>query len=113
VHVGGAGVLADLGAQAPEQPAHLRRVGIAHGVGQAGLVGAGFDALRGQADHVVFRHLALQGAAEGGRQAGFEPTCGAIVAAQRGDGAHFLDHLLARLAHVGERMRLAGRHRHR
>src|SRR5437868_567709 len=72
VHVGRAGLVADLGAQALEEAAHLGRVRIAHGVGQARLVGAGRDALRGQPDHVVLGHLALQRAAEGGRDAGFE-----------------------------------------
>ncbi len=113
MHVGGAGLVAELGAQAPEEAAHLRRIGVADGVGQARFVGAGGRALRGQPDHFVFRHLALQRAAEGGRDAGLELHLRRDLAAQLGDGAHLLDHLLARLAHIGQRVRGAGRHRHR
>ena len=38
-------------------------------------------------------------------------TPGAISSRRRDDGAHLLDHVLAGLAHVGQRVRGAGRHR--
>jgi hypothetical protein len=69
--------------------------------------------LCGEPDDVVGRHFALQRAAERGRDPDLDTDSGRTRMAQFDDGTHFVDHLLARPAYVGERMRCASRYRDR
>ena len=68
-------------------------------------------ACAGHPDHVLVADLALDRAAEGSRDAGLDLHAGRDLVTQAGDGAYLLDHLLARLAHVGHHVRCAGRDR--
>ena len=105
-------LVAQRGTQTPEQATHLGRVGIPHGVGQAHFIGPGLCTLRGQPEHVVFGHLALQRAAECGGHAHLQQHMGRGVAPQVGNGAQLGHHFFTGLAHIGQRMGCAGRHRH-
>ncbi|MCY1365999.1 hypothetical protein D9M69_528750 [compost metagenome] len=110
MHVGRPGAPAQLGAQPREQAAHLGRVRHAGGVGQADLVHASLRAGHRQTDHLVFVHRTLQRAAECGGQPHLHRHAGRTLAPQREHLAQLAQHLFARLAHIGQRMRLAGRH---
>ena len=69
VQMRAAGLVAELGAQAREQPPHLRRVGVADGVGEADGVGAGLAPSRRHPITQSSGTIALDGAAEGGGDA--------------------------------------------
>ncbi|MNS91545.1 hypothetical protein D3C72_1256390 [compost metagenome] len=95
-----------------EQAAHRRRIGIAHGVGQAHAIGARIQQRLHQAQHLVRPHLALQGAAEGRSHPALDQR-GRTGRVAR--GPHLRDHVhhfLRRLAQIRQAVCMAGRQRH-
>ena len=106
-------LLADGRAQPREQPPHLRRIGHAGGVGQPAFVGAGGHQLLGQRDDLVLVARApcsVQPKAV--EMPTSSPTRGRVFVAQA-TMARTSSTICSRVrAHVGQRMRGAGRHRH-
>src|SRR5688572_16591662 len=70
VQVGGFELRADAGFYFSEHPFDLRRVGVADRIRQRYAI-AEFSQRRGDAHHVILRHVALQGAAESGGHRAF------------------------------------------
>src|SRR4051812_4870066 len=81
-----------------EKALHLRRIGVADGIGERDAV-AELGERGGDAHHVVLGHRPLYGAAERGRYRALDLDAGVC---ELGAPAHFLDHLLGGHAHVGE-----------
>ena len=104
------GLVADGGTQAREQPPHLRGVGHTSGVRQAALVDPRRHHLLSQSQHLIFGHGALQGATKCGGNTRLDQHARKALPAKSNDGAHFLDHGLARLPNIGHGMGSAGRH---
>ena len=94
-----------------EQAADRGRVGIADGIGQAHPVGAGIQQCLHQAQHLGGLDRALNRAAEGGAHATLDQRLAARRVARRPDAAEFGDHLVRRLAQVGQAVGMAGRQR--
>src|SRR5688572_13088866 len=97
VQVRGLELRTDFPPYLPEQSSDLRGIGVSHGVGEADEV-AEFRKRHRDAHHVVFRHFALHGAAEGGGDRTFDLDAMMRILSAL---ANFLDHLLRGHAHVG------------
>ena len=98
---------ADGGLHPAHQPADLRRVGIAGGVGKAQLLRSRRDRAFGQPQHLVLGNRAFHRAAESGGEADGEAD--AVLARDRGDGGDLLEHRGVILAHVLQAVRLGHR----
>ena len=92
-----------------KQALHAGRVGKAHGVGQAHAVGTGVEQSLHQAQHFALGHLALQGAAKRGAHTAFDQGGAACRIAGSADAGHLGNHLIRRLAQVGQAVGAAGR----
>jgi hypothetical protein len=92
---------ADLLLDAPEKAFDLRRIRVAHGIGEGNRV-AEFGERNRDSHHVIVRHFTLHRAAEGSRDGAFD-----LGTTEGGALAHFCDHLLRRHAHVRFAVRAA------
>ena len=90
----------DIGDDPAEDPPDRARLAVADRVGEDDPVGAGLGDLAGDAAHPVLVDIALDRAAEGGREAAIDLHLLAAVAAQPDHAAEILDRLVGRAADV-------------
>ena len=110
MQVGGTCEGADFLEHALEQPTHLGGVRHPSGVREADFVNAYLGQQRGQMQHIVLGHHALQGAAKSGGHADLDRHAGGHFVAQAQDGPHLVDHGFGCFAHIGHGVRGAGRY---
>jgi len=91
-----------------EEAADGRRIGVAHGVGDAHAVGAGVQQALHHAKDLGRLHFALQRAAECGADAAFDQGPGTRGVPRGPDATQFGDGVIGGLAQVGLAVRLAG-----